>query len=101
KGLVRMFTNRANGTTHDVWGYGGGAAVTLPLVAKYLDFQLSGLVGAGIGRYGTGLLPDVALSSNNSLVAIPVAQALAGLVGHPRPGTDLYVYGGLEHAERT
>lgn len=100
KGLARMFTDRASGTSHYTWGYGGGGAATMPIIANYLDLQLSGLVGAGIGRYGTALLPDVALSSSNSLVAIPVAQGLLGLIGHPWPGTDVYVYGGWEHADR-
>ena len=100
KGLARMFTDRANGTTHYTWGYGGGGAATMPIIANYLDLQVSGLVGAGIGRYGTSLLPDVALSGSNSLVAIPVAQGLLGLVGHPWPGTGVYVYGGWEHADR-
>jgi hypothetical protein len=100
KGLARLFTDRANGRTHETWGYGVGGAATLPIVPKYLDLQISGLVGDGIGRYGTTLFPDVALSANNSLVAIPAAQGLLGLVGHPWPGTDVYVYGGWEHAER-
>jgi hypothetical protein len=100
KGLARLFTNRANGTTNDTWGYGGGGSATMPIIAKYLDLQISGLVGRGIGRYASGQLPDVALSGSNSLVAIPVAQGLLGLIGHPRPGTDVYIYGGWEHADR-
>lgn len=100
KGLARMFSDRTNGTTHDVWGYGGGFSATMPIITKYLDLQLSGLVGAGIGRYGAAQLPDVALSGSNSLVAIPAAQVLLGLIGHPWPGTDVYLYGGWEHAER-
>jgi uncharacterized protein YukE len=100
KGLVRMFSDRANGKTNYTWGYGGGAAASLPLIPKYLDLQLSGLVGAGIGKYGTSLLPDVALSSDNSLVAIPAAHGFVGLVGNPWAGTQLYLYGGWEHAER-
>jgi hypothetical protein len=100
KGLLRLFTNRAKGRTNDVWGYGGGASGRLPLIANHLELQLSGLVGAGIGRYGTAQLPDVALSGSNSLIAIPEFQGLVGLVGHPRPGTDLYLYAGWEHAAR-
>lgn len=100
KGLARVFTDRAAGTTHETWGYGGGPAAIMPLIPTYLDFQVSGLVGAGIGRYGTTLLPDAALSSSNSLVAIPTVHGFAGLIGHPRPGTDVYLYGGWEHADR-
>ena len=100
KGIGRIFTDRASGTTHYTWGYGGGGAATMPIIANYLDLQVSGLVGAGIGGYGTTLLPDAALSSSNSPVAIPVAQGLLGLVGHPWPGTDVYVYAGWEHTDR-
>jgi hypothetical protein len=100
KGLARMFTNRTAGTTHDVWGYGGGFAAIMPVIPKLLDLQLSGLVGAGIGRYSSSQLPDVALSGSNTLVAIPEGQLLAGLVGHPWVGTDVYLYGGWEHADR-
>jgi hypothetical protein len=100
KGLGWIFTNRVTGTTHDTWGYGGGLAATLPLIPSQLDLQLSGLVGAGIGRYGSVQLPDVALSGSNTLVAIPEAQGLLGLIGHPWPDTQLYLYAGWEHADR-
>jgi hypothetical protein len=101
KGIGRMFTDRDLGTTHKVWGYGAGAAATVPVVPKLLDLQLSGLAGYGIGRYGSGQLPDVALAANGvSLVAIPVVQGLVGLIAHPAPGLDFYTYGGWEHADR-
>jgi hypothetical protein len=100
KGLARRFTNRANGDNHGAWGYGIGASATMPIIPKYLDFQISGLAGAGIGRYGTAQLPDVALSADNTLVAIPAVHGLIGLIGHPRTGTDVYLYGGWEHADR-
>jgi hypothetical protein len=101
KGIGRMFTDRDLGTTHKIWGYGVGGAATVPVIPKLLDVQLSGLVGRGIGRYGSGQLPDAALSRNGvSLVAIPVVQGLVGLIGHPVPGLDVYTYGGWEHADR-
>jgi hypothetical protein len=101
KGIGRMFTDRDFGTTHAVFGYGAGAAATIPVVPKLLDVQLSGLAGYGIGRYGSGQLPDVALAGNGvSLVAIPVEQGLVGLIAHPVPGLDVYTYGGFEHADR-
>jgi hypothetical protein len=101
KGIGRMFTDRDLGTTHEVVGYGIGGAATVPVVPRLLDFQLSGLAGRGIGRYGSGQLPDVALSANGvSLVPIPVVQGLVGLIAHPMPGLDFYTYGGWEHADR-
>lgn len=100
KALGRLFTDRVGHTNHQTWGYGGGWAALMPVIPTYLDLQLGGLAGAGIGRYGTALLPDVALGSGNSLVAIPEVHGYVGLIGHPRVGTDVYLYGGWEHAER-
>jgi hypothetical protein len=101
KGVARLFTDRDLGTTHAVWGYGVGGAATLPVVPKFVDLQISGLAGYGIGRYGSGQLADAAISRNGlSLVAIPEFQTLVGIITHPQPGLDAYVYGGFEHADR-
>jgi hypothetical protein len=93
KGIGRIFTARDLGTTHAVWGYGIGGAAIVPILPKLLDFQASGLAGYGIGRYGSGQLPDFALARNGvSIVPVPVFQALTGLVAHlPTPtATDVY-----------
>lgn len=101
KSLLRTFTARAAGANRSTTGYGFGGAATLPIVPKFVDLQLSGLAGYGIGRYGSGQLPDAAFKSDNvHLVAIPEAQGLVGLIGHPWTGNDLYLYGGWEHADR-
>jgi hypothetical protein len=100
KGLVRGFSSSLNGTTSRVIGYGGGAAATFPVVPKFVDFQLSGLIGDGIGTYGSGGLPDVAFNRNDKVVAVPEVQGLAGIITHPWVGNDLYLYGGWEHADR-
>jgi hypothetical protein len=100
KGLGRIFSDRDLDRTHYTVGYGAGAAAIVPVLPRFLDFQLSGLAGHGIGRYGSGQLPDVAVAANGeSLSAVPVFQALTGFVGHPRPGTDIFLYGGWEHAD--
>jgi hypothetical protein len=102
KGLARRFTLQVGKSNHDTFGGGGGGAAVMPLVPKYLDLQLSGLVGSGIGRYGSGQLPDAAFTpSLTELAAIDEWQALAGLVAHPWSGNDLYVYYGREHADPT
>ena len=108
KGLARIFTDHtgvvagvANGQNNAVWGYGVGAAATLPIIPKLVDFQLSGLAGRGIGTYGSGQLPDVAQTVQGKLEAVPEIQALVGIVTHPFLGNDTYVYGGWEHADRT
>jgi hypothetical protein len=102
KALMRTFTLRAGGANQNTFGGGGGGAAAMPIVPKYLDLQLSGLVGSGIGRYGSGQLPDAAFASDlKTLKAVNEWQALAGLIGHPWSGNDLYVYGGWEHADPT
>jgi hypothetical protein len=100
KGLARFFNDRVIGRTNDAVGYGVGAAATFPLLDRRLEFQVSGLVGQGIGRYGTTLLPDFALRADGSIAPIPAFQLLTGLVGHVQPGTDVYIYAGWEHASR-
>lgn len=101
KSLMRTFAARAAGATRTTVGYGFGGAATLPIVAKFVELQVSGLGGYGIGRYGSGQLPDVAFKSDNiHLVAVPEAQGLVGIISHPWTGNDLYVYGGWEHADR-
>ena len=101
KGLFRTFTARTNGANRSTFGWGGGAAATMPVVPKYVDLQLSGLAGSGIGRYGSGQLPDAAFTSDLAhLVAVNEWQALAGIIGHPWVGNDTYIYGGWEHADR-
>lgn len=75
---------------------GGGASVLLPIVGKKLVFQASGLVGEGIGRYGSGQLPDATIGPDGSPVPIPEVEALVGLVWHPTKAWDLYAYAGTE-----
>lgn len=111
KGLVRFFDDRLSATnlnaatrlpgrTDTALGYGIGGAATLPVIDKRLDLQVSGLVGQGIGRYGSAQLPDFALKADGSVAPIPAFQLLAGAVAHVQPGTDVFVYAGWEHASR-
>jgi len=101
KGLFRTFTARSGGKNRSTNGWGIGGAAAMPIYAPYVDLQLSGLWGAGIGRYGSGQLPDAAFQPNLlDLAAINEWQVLGGLVTHPWAGNDLYVYGGAEHADR-
>ncbi len=83
-----------NNNTAFAGGVGGGAI--LPIVRGKLDFQLSGLGGSGIGRYGSAQLPDVTINSNGAPEPLPEVEALIGLVGHPAPAWDLYSYLGTE-----
>ncbi len=58
KSIVRGFSSTLAGTTGRALGYAGGAAATMPIVPKFVDLQLSGLAGYGIGTYGSGQLPE-------------------------------------------
>jgi hypothetical protein len=106
-GLYRSFTDRVyNGTT---WanvttsGGGIGAGFTAQVWPKIIDFQISGLYGQGIGRYGTSQLPDTYVSPNGALQGIKESQILAGLIFHPKPNWDVYGYAGgeTEYANNT
>lgn len=100
-GLARFFTDRTdiggsfnNETTV---GWGGGAALQVPIIPKYLDIRGSALVGQGIGRYGSGQMNDVVVNpGNGKLDPIPEVEALVGIVVHPIDRLDVYGYGGLE-----
>lgn len=101
KALGREFSARTAGSNHHAWGFGFGGAATLPVVPGAVELQASGLYGDGIGRYGSGQLPDVAFDENADLDAITVGQMLAGIVGHLWTGNDTYLYYGYERASRT
>jgi len=79
---------------------GGGAAVVLPLIPKVLQFQAQTLIGQGIGRYGSALLPDATVSDTGKAVPIPEAQVFVGLTYHPTRAVDLYAYGGTEQQSK-
>ncbi|MET0499445.1 MAG: hypothetical protein ABW106_14380 [Steroidobacteraceae bacterium] len=97
-GLSRAFRDRAAQENHTIYGGGLGIGMILPL-SPQLDFQLSGLSGRGIGRYGSALLPDVTLRPDGQLATIDAYQALVGLVYRPTPAWTLYGYAGIEDAD--
>ncbi len=102
-GIARFLHDRTtpaaggnSGSNNTVLAGGGGAGVILPLIKGKLELQGSGLVGEGIGRYGSAQLPDATFSQTGSLVPLPEVEALVGLVGHPSKQFDLYAYVGTE-----
>lgn len=101
KALGREFSAPSKGSNEHTWGFGIGGAVILPVLPGWAEVQASGLYGDGIGRYGSGQLPDVAFDANDKLEAITVGHVLAGIVAHPWSGDDMYFYYGYEHASRT
>jgi hypothetical protein len=61
-----------------------------------LDVQFTGMNGSGIGRYGSGQLPDVTLNPDGALDPINETTFLAGATLHATPALDFYVYAGQE-----
>jgi hypothetical protein len=95
-GLYRDFYSRLNFVNQDTSGGGFGAGVTVSVVPKILDLQVSGLGGKGIGRYGSAQLPDVTFDQAGNIRPIHEIQALVGLTLHATPELDVYAFAGEE-----
>jgi len=98
--LGRVFHDRVSqlgtGQSNTMFGGAAGAAVLVHIIPKILDFQLSGLAGTGIGRYGAAQLPDATISSDGKPAPLREYTALVGVIGHPTPQVDMYGYLGTE-----
>lgn len=92
-------TNNHTGRNYSTTGQGIGAGMILPLIPKILNFQLSGLFGRGVGRYGTAQLPDATFSPTGKIEPLTEFSIMGGFVFHPIPALDLYTYGGAEEAD--
>jgi hypothetical protein len=68
------------------YGTGVGGSVLLPVVPKYLDLQASFMYGRGIGRYGSGQLPDVTIAADGSLAPITAARSCRACATDRGPG---------------
>jgi hypothetical protein len=99
KAIGRFFRNRFNGSNNYTGAGGAGIGVILPATKK-LDVIVEGLAGNGIGRYASGLGPDVTLRPDASIVPLRTLQTMAGLEWHPTSRWDWYVYGGDEYYSR-
>jgi hypothetical protein len=91
------YVNHNNNTQ----GGGVGGSILVPVIPKMLEAQFSAITGHGIGRYGAAQLADVTFNPDGSLSPIQETMFLAGLVGHPWPGLDIYVYAGEEFESAT
>jgi hypothetical protein len=107
KALGRFFRDRiastapTNGHTNTTEGYGVGFGALMPFVNKRLDVSMEGLVGQGIGRYGSSGLPDATINpTTGALRPLREARIMGGLVHRHRSRLDLYTYGGDEYAGR-
>lgn len=106
-GMERGFRDRYEptagsvaGSNNTAWGGSGGAGMILPLTSQ-LSFQASGLIGNGIGRYGSGGLPDVTVTPTGSIAAIRETDVLLGFTYKPTKRLTMYLYGGSEQAAST
>ncbi|WOJ90375.1 hypothetical protein RZS28_03510 [Methylocapsa polymorpha] len=95
-GLFRDFYSQIYNANRDVPGWGYGGSILLPLVPKTLDLQFSGMIGRGIGRYGTSQFPDVTFNWNGSISPLQQTMLLGGLIWHAFPQLDVYTYAGEE-----
>jgi hypothetical protein len=105
-GLLRFLSGRVsfagtgNGKGYETTGEGIGAGMILPLLPKMLDFQVSGLVGQGIGRYGSSQIADATFSPTGKIEPLSGYSVMGGFVGHPVPEVDVYAYGGADGVDR-
>jgi hypothetical protein len=107
-GLYRDFYDRVNIaaingagamptiTNVGVNGGGVGGSVTWTAIPKILDLQATAMTGTGIGRYGSGQLPDITLMPNGTPKALQETTMLFGATLHATPLLDLYTYLGQE-----
>ena len=95
-GLSRWFNSSISRQSSTVAGGGIGAGMILPLVPNRLSFQVSGLIGKGIGRYGSGQMPDVTMRPNGQLSPISEYEAMLGLIFTPTRALRIYAYAGRE-----
>ena len=86
------FNNSKNGG-----GYGANARWSF--ANKHIDFGLHGFTGEGVGRYGSGGLPDASVHANGTLDLIRQYQGLGTLELHGSK-LDIYVNAGIEYASR-
>lgn len=100
-GVGRFFRVRTNKQNHIIEGGGVGLATLLPIIKNKLEFNINGLVGRGIGRYGNSQLPDVTVKPDGTLATVGEVEVMAGLTGHPTTAWDIYMYAGVEQSQKT
>ncbi len=87
-------------SNHNSSGYGFGAGIIVPLIPRKVDFQASGIIGRGIGRYSSSQLPDATVDGNGAVKPLGGAAALVGSIVHLTPAIDVYAFAGFEQVNR-
>lgn len=90
--------NVAGGSNFTTNANAWGVNALLPVIDKTLDVTASYMSGQGIGRYGSGQLPDVTYAANGSLQTLKGTDYLVGVIYHS-PSLDLYAYDGAEKVD--
>ncbi len=80
----------------NVNGGGGGGSITWTAIPKILDLQATAMTGTGIGRYGSGQLPDMTFQPNGTPQPLQETTFLLGATLHATPLLDIYTYFGQE-----
>ena len=80
----------------NVSGGGFGGSVTWTAIPKILDLQATAMTGTGIGRYGSGQLPDMTFLPNGAPKPLQETTMLFGATLHATPLLDIYTYLGQE-----
>jgi hypothetical protein len=91
----RLSTSGVASNNHNPGG-GFGGGIIVGVVPKWLDLQFSGLTGRGVGRYGSGQLPDVSFGVDGTIKPIQEYEFMGGGILHYGKAFDFYVYGGEE-----
>ncbi|MBV8681330.1 MAG: hypothetical protein JO111_00545 [Caulobacteraceae bacterium] len=103
-GIYRQFYSRINdaGAYHNdaVAGGGVGGGAIVNAIPHILDLQVNGLVGRGIGRYGSGQLADVSFGPDGTIKPVQEFMILTGGTAHIGKSLDWYVYAGEEKESR-
>ena len=89
-------TNASNRTANG-WGVGGGLIV--PVLPRKLDFQVSGMLGRGIGTYSSGQMNDATFNPDGSPKPLREQTLLAGVIAHVTPSIDVYGFAGVEQIQ--
>jgi hypothetical protein len=86
----------ATSTRYNTTGWGAGGSVIVQAMPKLVDLQGTGVIGRGIGRYGSSQLITTGLNPNGSLQPLPEIMFMGGAIVHATPQLDVYAYGGEE-----
>ena len=84
---------------HSNTGGGGGVAGLIKVWPDFVDVQFDSLFGTGIGRYGSGQLPDATYTAAGTLKPLNEDMEMVGVTLHATPDFDIYVIGGRENED--